>query len=89
MQRGGFQLLLGEENTIAYQRDSADNRVLVFAHRGETPRPASSVSLHEAGVADGARFVDVLSGQEYQVRDGALPLPELAQGALILQQLPA
>ena len=88
LQRGGFQLLLGEEDTIAYQRDSATDRVLVFAHRGETPRPAGPVSLHDAGVADGARFIDVLSGQEHQVRDGALPLPEMAQGAIILQQLP-
>ena len=89
LQRGGFQLLLAEEDTVAYQRETADNCVLVFAHRGETTRPAGPVSLHDAGVADGARFVDVLSGQEHQVRNGTLSLPELAQGAFILHQLPA
>ena len=87
LQRGGFQLLLTEEDTVAYQRETAGERILIFAHRGETPRPAGPLSLHDAGVPDNASFVDVLSGQEYRARDGKLTLPELAQGALILQQL--
>lgn len=87
LQRGGFQLLLVEEDTIAYQRDAADDRVLVFAHRGEQPRPAGDVPLAHAGVPDGARFVDALGEAEVSVRDGALSLPELAQGALILRQV--
>lgn len=86
LQRGGFQVLLAEEDTLAYQRDSHDERVLVFAHRGETPRPAGRLPLRDAGVPDGARFVDPLSGLELRVHDGALALPELAQGALILRQ---
>jgi hypothetical protein len=38
-------------------------------------------------VADGARFVDPAGGEELTVRDGALPLPQLEQGALILRQV--
>jgi alpha-glucosidase len=87
LRQGGFQVLLTEADTVAYQRDSATERVLVFAHRGEQPRPAGDVPLTHAGVPDGTRFVDALGGAETSVRDGALPLPELAQGALILRQV--
>ena len=87
LQRGGFQLLLAEEETLAYQRDCYDGRVLVFAHRAETPRPAGRFALANADVADGACFADPLGGLELRVEDGALWLPELAQGALILEQV--
>ena len=87
LQCGGFQLLLVEEDTIAYQRDSADERILVFAHRGAEPRPAGGVPIAHAGVPDGARFADPLSGLEVVVSDGGLLLPQLPQGALILQQI--
>ena len=89
LQRGGFQLLLTEQDTVAYQRETADERVLVFAHRADTPRPAGPVPLHHGGVPDGAYFVDVASGRELHVRGGELLLPELPPGALILRQSPA
>ena len=76
-----------EDDTIAYQRDSADERILVFAHRGASPRPAGGVPIDHAGVPDGARFVDALGGAEFVVANGTLPLPELPQGALICQQI--
>jgi alpha-glucosidase len=87
LRQGGFQVLLTEADTIAYQRDSATERVLVFAHRSQQPRPAGDLPLAHAGVPDGTRFVDVLGGAEVCVREGRLPLPEVAQGALILRQV--
>jgi len=87
LQHGGFQLLLSEADTIAYQRESADERVLVFAHRADAPRPAGLVPVEHLGIPDGACFVDPLSGMELRVTGGALALPELAPGALILQQI--
>ena len=87
LQRGGFQLRPTEADTLAYQRESATERLLVFAHRGKEPRPAGPVPLAHGGVADGARFADLVTGAEYMVRDGMLQLPELPQGALVLQEL--
>jgi alpha-glucosidase len=87
LRQGGFQVILTEADTIAYQRDITTERVLVFAHRGQQPRPAGGLPLAHAGVPDGTHFVDVLGGEEIRVRDGVLPLPEVAQGALILRQV--
>jgi alpha-glucosidase len=83
---GGFQLLLTEPDTIAYQRDSPDDLVLVIANRAEEPRPARALSLAHGGVADGARFVDLATGNELVVRNGVLSLPPIEQGAMILRQ---
>ncbi len=87
LQRGGFQVLLVESETVAYQRESIDDRIIVIAHRGETPRPAGPMTIAHGGIADGARFVDPTSGVELTVRDGALPLPVLLQGATIWRQI--
>ena len=86
LQHGGFQVLLIEPDTIAYQRESIEGRVLVVAHRAKTPRPAGGLPVAHAGVAEGARFVDLMSDAEFVVRDGALSLQSLPQGALILQE---
>ncbi len=87
LQHGGFQSLLAEPDTVAYQRETADDRLLVFAHRGEEPRPAGPIDLDHAGIADGTRFVNLVTGVERVVRDGALALPELPQGATLWQQV--
>lgn len=87
LQRGGFQVLLVEAETVAYQRESIDDRLIVIAHRAEAPRPAAPMAVAHGGIADGTRFVDLASGAELTVRDGALLLPALPQGAAIWQQL--
>jgi alpha-glucosidase len=87
LRRGGFQVLLVEEDTFAYLRDSSDERVIVVAHRGEQPRPAGALPVAHGGVADGARFADWATGHTLISRDGVLALPALAQGAMILRQM--
>jgi alpha-glucosidase len=87
LQRGGFQILLAEADTIAYQRESLDERVIVVAHRGETPRLPAPMPVAHGGIADGTRFVAWASGEEFVARDGALMLPAVAQGAILLQEV--
>ncbi len=80
-------MLLIEPDTVAYQRECLGDRVIVIAHRGEKPRPAGTIEVAHGGVADGTRFVDWASGAELIARDGTLPLPEIEQGAMILQAI--
>ncbi len=86
LRRGGFQILLLEPETVAYQRESHDDRIIVVAHRGETPRPAGAIPVTHGGIADGTQFTDVLSGELFVVQDGWLWLPPVSQGPIILQQ---
>jgi alpha-glucosidase len=86
LRRGGFQLLAAEADTVAYQRDSAEERVIVVAHRGAQPRPAGPLPVAHGGVADGAHFVDWTTGSTLVAHGGALALPALDQGAMILRQ---
>jgi len=87
LQYGGFQIILTEQDTVGYQRETLNDRLLVFAHRGTEPRPPGPVVLEHAGIAEGTRFADLATGAEAVVRDGALNLPQLAQGATLWQQL--
>ncbi len=87
LQTGGFQLLLCEEDTFAYQRESATERAIVIAHRAAAPRPAGMLPIAHGGVADGVRFKEFFSRQEIIVQDGALFLPELPQGATLWFQI--
>ena len=89
LQRGGFQIMAVEEDTLAFQRAAGGERVLVVAHRGEQARPAGPLPVGHGGSRDGARFVEFFSGQSAVVVRGALALPEHRQGASIwIEQIP-
>jgi alpha-glucosidase len=83
LQTGGFQMLLAEADTIAYQREGPAGRFIVVAHRGDVPRPAGPLQVEFGGIGDGTRFVEHFSGREAVVAGGILPLPEVAQGAMV------
>lgn len=87
LQRGGFQILLTEPDTIAFQREMPGARFLVIAHRSEIPRPAGAIDIAHGGVADGTRFVDAVAGGVFTVQDGVLPLPAIQQGPMLLQEI--
>lgn len=83
LQQGGFQVLAAETDTFAFQREHPEGRALVIGHRSPAPRPAGPLPVAHGGIADGARFVELFSGQEATVANGALPLPEMPQGATV------
>ena len=83
LQEGGFQVLAIEPDTLAYQREGPEEWILVVAHRGERPRPAGPLPVAQGGVPDGVEFVERLGGAVAVTRGGALPLPELPQGATL------
>jgi hypothetical protein len=76
-------VLAVEGDTIAYQREGAEGRVVVVAHRGEEARPAGPVPVADGGLPEGLELVDRFSGRTARVRDGQLAIPEQPQGATI------
>lgn len=87
LQRGGFQILAAETDTVAYQREDHDEHLLVVAHRGPQPRPAGPLPVAHGGIADGARFVEALTGKQSRVEGGCLLLDSHPQGATIWNQV--
>ena len=83
LQRGGFQMLTVEADTLAYQRASKAGCIVVVAHRGEQPRPAGPLLVAHGGIPDGTRFVEFFTGQELIVADGTLHLASHPQGATL------
>ena len=76
-------MLLVEEDSFAYQRESEVQRIIVVAHRKESPRVKDPFPVAHGGIADGCRFREFFSGQELTVSNGVLPLPIHPQGASI------
>ena len=86
LQRGGFQILAAEQDTLAYQRDSEAGRIIVVAHRSATPRPAAPLPVAHGGIPDGTCFVEHFSGHKAIVENGAIQLDEQPQGATLWMQ---
>jgi alpha-glucosidase len=87
LQRGGFQVFAVEEDLFAFQRLLGSERILVIAQRSAASRPALLLDALPAGIADGTRFVEFFGRRETVVKEGALWLPELPQGATIWEQI--
>jgi alpha-glucosidase len=87
LQQGGFQMLAVEPDAFAYQRHSRQGRMIVIAQRAPLPRPAGLLPVAHGGIPDGARFVEVFTGQEAVVQNGSLSLPGLPQGGSLWEQV--
>lgn len=84
---GGFQQLYAAGDTLAFQREAPEERLIVVARRAADGLGA--LPVRHAGLADGARLRELLSGAEATVSGGVLPLPGLpAVGAQIWRAIP-
>ena len=82
---GGFQILLSEENTLAFLRDSDEEQILVIGNRGPGERAEKELSVRDAGIPDGTLFTEIFSGQTLTLQDGYLSLPVVPVGIQIWQ----
>lgn len=84
LRQGGFQLLYATGHTLAYLRETPDERLIVVARRGDDGLAA--LPVRHGGLPDGTPLRELLSGVETTVQDGWLPLTGLpAVGAQIWQ----
>lgn len=77
---GGFQLLYTDDDTLAFQRDTNEEVIVVVGYRGQAERPAGRLPVAHATIADGTYFTELLSGVAAVVEAGTLPLPAMQQG---------
>jgi alpha-glucosidase len=80
---GGFQVLLIENDTLMYQRDSDKETILVVVRRGTDPRPAGHVPVSHAAIPDGTEFTELFTRQHVSVLNGNFELPALPPGAQV------
>lgn len=81
---GSFQLLHATGQTLAFQRESPNERLLIIARRANDGLKA--LSVRQAGLPDGIQLRDLLTGSLATVTGGVLPLDSLANvGAQIWQ----
>lgn len=84
LRQGGFQMLYAQGGLLAYQRQSAEQRLIVIAWRGPGELPPTQLPVRHSGLADGVKLTDHLSGATYSVVDGCLPLAGLSPGAALV-----
>jgi len=84
---GGYQDLHALDGLLVFQRQSAEQRLIVIGHRGPVILPSAQIPLHHGGIRDGARLVDLLSDAAFVVANGAITVGPLERGAaLILEE---
>jgi alpha-glucosidase len=87
LQHGGYQELFASDGLLAFQRQSAEQRLIVVGYRGPGLLATALIPVWHSGVRDGARLIDLLGNGEFVVENGAIRLNGLAHGtALILEQ---
>jgi alpha-glucosidase len=82
---GGFQLLLSEENSLAFLRDTDAEQILVIGNRGPGECPAKALFVRDGGIPNGTIFTEMFSGQTLNVREGYLSLPPIPVGVQLWQ----
>jgi len=88
LKHGGFQMLHAEDNTVAFLREAAHERVVVVGYRGEARHEPLGVPVAHGGISDGITLKDLISGVSYTITEGKLTFPSIAHGqALILEVL--
>jgi len=82
---GGFQVLLVEENLLAYLRDTDEEKIIVIGNRGPEEVSAKLLPVDLGAIPNGMAFREIFSGQTSTVVNGSLPLPSLPVGAQVWQ----
>jgi alpha-glucosidase len=82
---GGFQVLLVENDVLAYLRDCDQELVIVIANRGPSVYPAEHMLVEHGAVPNSAQFREIFSGKRATVQNGFLPLGDIPPGVQVWQ----
>jgi alpha-glucosidase len=81
---GGYQQVYAQGGTFAFQRQSADQRLIVVAHRGPETLSILRLPVRYAGLADGMKLIDLLSETIFEVEAGEIRFTNVSEGAMYL-----
>ncbi len=81
---GGFQFLYAAGDVLAFQRQSAEQRLIVVAHRGKAASEHIQLAVWQAGVEDGTTLTDTFMGATFTVEGGYVALGSLAAGGVLV-----
>jgi alpha-glucosidase len=84
LRHGGFQMLYAQDDLLVYQRQSAEQRIIVVAYRGTETLAETLLPIRHAGVPDGALFTDQLTGATFTVEQGNILLRALDASSVLL-----
>ncbi|MCY3781837.1 MAG: alpha-amylase family glycosyl hydrolase [Chloroflexi bacterium] len=84
LKHGGFQILHAAGDLIAFQRQSAQEQMILAVWRGPGDMPATDIDAKLADLPDGAALTDMLSGDRYEVTGTVLRLKGLEHGQALL-----
>ena len=85
LREGGFQWLFAEDDVIAFQRHSADQRLIVVGNRGAADLVDFTLPVWHSGLADGAILQDVFSEKQYPVQGGSIQLDHLRAACILVE----
>jgi len=81
---GGFQVIYGEGDTVAFMRESKDEKWLIIGHRG-TDDTTIELSLDGIGLVDGTILKDTLSDTQVTVMNSQLSVTLVHGQAMYLR----
>ncbi len=87
LRNGGFQMLYADDDLLLYQRQSAEQRIIVVAYRGTDTLAEKRVQIRHGGVSDSTTLTDYLTGASFNVYDGCIALTNLLAGSVLLLQV--
>jgi len=77
-------MLYAQGSTLAYLRESTDQRLLVIGQRGPDALINVRIPVWHGGYADGYVLNDLLGAGQFRVVDGALVIEQLPAGAALV-----
>jgi len=72
---GGFQLLYAAGDSVAYQREAPEERLIIVVRRADDG--LRELPVRQGGLANGMQLHELITGAQAQVVDGQLPLQTL------------
>ncbi len=81
---GGFQWLYAAEDVICYQRQSTRQRLVIVGYRGDSPLQHTAIPVWHAGLPEGLKLTDLLTGQTVRVTDGTIEMTRVPSGGLYI-----